>query len=251
MISDSAPPTSSTPQSTDRPNSSSLLRTLLLVSNAVVAVVFMAFFAYTFLGRQQIDDRAREFVTERTEKMATRSVAAAEQALRSNLSSRLLSKTQQAAIEAEIAAFRAEPKPYIQRLTAADAPALPRTGIAAVADKVGGWKERVRAHYNAVLRRLITDLRIFSGSNVVAAGIAFACVWFSRGRPSLPLRFISAVLLFSIGFATLSYVSDMSFFTILFDGYMGWSYPAMLASLFLYLYFNYRSDRSPKPPDQT
>lgn len=77
--------------------------------------MFTAFFAYTFLGRQHIDGIAREFVTAKTQKLVTPAVDAAEQALRADLTRRLLTRDQLAAVEAEFAEFRSEPARYIQR----------------------------------------------------------------------------------------------------------------------------------------
>jgi hypothetical protein len=212
------------------------MRTFLLISNAVVAILFTAFFAYTFLGRDHIDGMAREFVTARTQKLVTPAVEAAEAALRSDITRRLLPKTQVAAVEAEIAEFRSQPRHYIQQLTSTHAPPKPEMLLGKVSEKIYGWKERIRAHYNKVLRRLFTDLRIFSGSNVVAACLAFVCVWGNRERPSLHLKVISCLLLLSIGLAVWLYIEDFSFFTILFDGYFGWWYPAVIGFLFIRFY---------------
>ncbi len=226
------------------------MRTFLLISNTAVALVFTGFFAYTFLGRQQIDGMAREFVTAKTQKFVTPAVDAAEAALRTDITRRLLSKAHLAVVEAEIAEFRSEPRQYIQRLTSADAPPKPETLIAKVSEKIDGWKERIRTHYNKVLRRLFTDLRIFSGSNVVAACIAFICAWRSPGRPSLRLTLISGLLLVAIGFGIWLYIDDFSFFTILFNWYLGWSYPALIGGMFITFYLESRSHRDQTLPDQ-
>jgi hypothetical protein len=212
------------------------MRTFLLISNAMVALLFTAFFVYTFLGRDHIDGLAREFVTVRTQKLVTPAVDAAEAALRSDITRRLLAKTHLAAVEAEIAEFRSQPRHYIQRLTSAQAPAQPETLLTKVSEKIYGWKEGIRVHYNKVLRRLFTDLRIFSGSNVVAACLAFVCAWRTRGRPSLHLTVISSLLLVATGLAVWFYIDSFSFFTILFDGYFGWSYPAVIGFLFIRFY---------------
>lgn len=219
------------------------MRAFLLIANATVAIVFLAFFAYTFLGRQHIDGIAREFVTVKTEKLVTPAVDAAEQALRADLTRRLLTRDQLAAVEAEFSEFRSEPARYIQRLTSAHTPPKPDTFLAKRSEKIFGWKERIREHYNKVLRRLFTDLRIFSGSNVVAACLAFFCAWRSQGRPSPQLILISTLLLVAIGFSIYLYIDGFSFFTILFDWYLGWAYPVIMAVLFLCIYLDYVSRR--------
>ncbi len=219
------------------------MRTFLLFSNAAVAIIFTAFFAYTFLGREHIDGIAREFVTAKTQKFITPAVDAAEQALRGNLPRRLLTKEQFAAVEAELAEFRSEPARYIQRLTSAHAPPKPDTFLGKVSEKIYGWKERIRGHYNTVLGRLFTDLRIFSGSNVFAACVAFFFAWRSPGRLSPHLIGISTLLLVAIGFSVFLYIDSLSFFTILFDWYLGWAYPVLIGLLFIYGYVNYALDR--------
>lgn len=217
------------------------MRAFLLFSNAAVAIVFTAFFAYTFLGRQHIDGIAREFVIAETQKLVTPAVDASERALRADLTRQLLTRDQIAAVEAELAEFRSEPARYIKRLTSAHAPPKPDTFLAKLSEKVFGWKERIRERYNRVLGRLFTDLRIFSGSNVVAACIAFLCAWRSPKRPALQLILISAVLLVAIGLSVYYYIDGFSFFTILFALYLGWSYPALIGMLFLKIYFDYAS----------
>jgi hypothetical protein len=220
------------------------MRTFLLISNAAVALLFAAFFTYTFLGRQHIDGVAREFVTAKTQKLISPAVEAAEKALHSEFTRRVLTKAQAAAVGAEIAEFRSQPTRYIQRITSVHGPPKPETFLAAVPEKIYGWKERIRMHYNNVLRRLITDLRIFSGSNVVAACIAFVCAWRSPGRQALQLTLISALLLVAIGLGVYFYIDDFSFFTILFNWYLGWVYPALIALLFITMYFGHGSHRT-------
>jgi hypothetical protein len=220
------------------------MRTFLLITNAAVALLFTAFFAYTFLGRQHIDGMAREFVTAKTLKLVTPAVDAAAEALHSDFARHLLTKNQVAAVEAEIAEFRSQPTHYIQRLTSAHAPPKPETLLGKVSEKIYGWKERIRTHYNRVLRRLLTDLRIFSGANVVAACIAFVCAWRSPGRPSLQLTLISTLLLVAIGLGVYFYIDNFSFFTILFNWYLGWWYPVLIGLLFITIYIEYRFNRN-------
>jgi hypothetical protein len=219
------------------------MRPFLLSANAAVALLFTAFFAYTFLGRQHIDGIAREFVTAKTQKFITPAVDAAEEALHSELSRRLLTSGQLDAIKAEFAEFRLQPARYIQRLTSAQASPKPETFLAKLSEKIYGWKERIRVHYNKVLHRLFTDLRIFSGSNVIAACIAFGCAWRSPRRPSLQLTLISALLLVAIGLSIYFYIDEFSFFTILFDWYLGWWYPFLIGMLFISTYLDYVSHR--------
>jgi len=221
------------------------MRRFLLISNATVALGFAAFFAYTFFGRSHIDGMARTFVTAKTLKFAAPIMDLVAETIQSELAQRLLSKVQRNAIHAEIAEFRSQPGLYIQRLTSARPPEKP-VGVAA---RISGQfhDERIRAHYNKVLGRLFTDLRIFSGSNVVAACIAFLWAWRSGRETTFRIQMCSLLLLLSTAFAAFLYIDSLSFFTILFDCYLGWAYPAMLAFVFAWMFF----DSAPHLLDQT
>jgi len=223
-----------------------IMRTFLLATNATIALLFTAFLAYTFLGRRQIDSLAREFAVARTERMVTPTVDLAEKALASETSRRLIPKKQLAVLDAEIAEFRAHPLIYIQKLVAA-APPKPDSFLAKMSDKASNWKERAREHYQKVLRRLLTDLRIFASTNVVAASLAFLCAWRSRERTMRSLIAISWMLLIATGFGIYLYIDSFSFFTILSDSYMEWAYPAILAAFFLYTYFESLPARLAEP----
>jgi hypothetical protein len=212
------------------------MRNLLLVANALVAVLFAAFFVYTFLGRGHIDGMAREFVTAKTEKFVRRAMEAAEEAIRADVVRVMLSKDQMAAVEREIAEFRAQPAAYIQWLTSAEAPPQQAVFSTKLSETILGWKKKIRTHYNKVLSRLIADLRIFSGTNVLAGCLAFGCAWRSTGKPSSRLMAVSVLLLVATGLGVYLYINSFSFFTILFDSYLGWWYPVLIGMLFLRMY---------------
>jgi hypothetical protein len=214
------------------------MRRFLLISNAVVALGFAAFFAYTFLGRSHIDGMARTFVTAKTLKFATPVVELAAQALQSDLAQRLLTNGQRDALSAEIAEFRSQPGLCIQRLTSAKSLEKPPVVAAKISGKFHEWKERIRAHFNNVLGRLFTDLRIFSGSNVIAACIAFLWALRSERETTIWLRLCSLLLLLSTAFAAYLYIDSLSFFTILFNCYLGWTYPAILVFFFAWMFFD-------------
>lgn len=54
---------------------------------------------------------------------------------------------------------------------------------------------------------------------------------------------MSALLLVAIGLSVYFYIDGFSFFTILFDWYLGWSYPVLIGVLFISIYFDYASHR--------
>ncbi len=208
------------------------MRSLLLIVNASVAILCLLFFSYTFAARQHIQQLAREFVVLKTQENALPAVKAVEMGLRSELSRRLVTEVQRNAIEAEIAEFHSQPTDYIQRIASSDVPIKPPVGLSPAAEKIHLWKERIRVHYNTVIDRLFGDLRIFAGTNVIAACIAFGCAWRSPAEPTWRLKLISGVLVVALAFGSSMYVDRLSFFTILFNRYIGWGYPVLLGGLF-------------------
>lgn len=214
------------------------MRRFLLIANAIVALSFTAFFAYTFFGKAHIDGMARTFVTAKTVKYATPVVELAGAALQSELAQRLLTDEKRDALGAEIAEFRREPGRYVQRLTSAKLLEKPDGIFVNHSGKFHEWKERIRAYYNKVLGRLFIDLRIFSGTNVVAASVAFFWADRSGRKARFPLILGSSLLLLATAFAAFLYIDDLSFFTILSNTYLGWSYPAVIAFLFAWMFFD-------------
>lgn len=146
----------------------------MLIANGAVTIFFVVFFGYTFVGRAHIDRLARDFVVEQTMKISDPAVDHAAGALKTKLARELLTDEQIAVFQDEIAAYRQSPEQYIVDLT--DRTSIPDQLPPAdpLVARIGEWKQRARLYYDQLLSRLVHDLRIFAGSNVVAAGIA---VW--------------------------------------------------------------------------
>ena len=65
--------------------------------------------------------------------------------------------------------YRTSPRDYIAGLTVRKLPAQVEGRFKnPLVGKITRWKQQIRAYFDKVLLRLIWDLRIFSGSNVVA-----------------------------------------------------------------------------------
>ena len=217
-----------------------IMRRWLIIVNATAATFFAIFFLYTFLGHRHVDRLARDFVTERTRAFADPVVDAADEMLRAPGVRRFLSDEQLAAMQLEIANYRGDPARYIDELTGRRVPAA--VNVPANNPIVAGivrWKERVRDYYNAVLAGLFRDLRIFAGSNVVAALIATWLAVRTEERATGLALWLSFLLLAAIVYCAFLYVDELSFFKIMFNLYMGWSYPALLALTFLGLYLEH------------
>ncbi len=213
---------------------------MMLIANPVVALFFVAFFVYTFLGRRHIDHLARDFVTAKTLKFAAPAVDLAEEAFKTPVVRRLLTKDQVATFEREFAEYRRNPADYIAELTGRRAPAVLQPFKNPLLAKVVQWKQNVRDHYNNILERLFSDLRIFAGSNIVAAAIATWLAYRANGKTTGKCALLSFLLLAAVAYSVSVYVDRLTFFTILFNSYLGWWYPVLVAVTFLGLFLEYR-----------
>jgi hypothetical protein len=206
------------------------MRRVLIILNLTLAVLFGAFFAYTFVARKHLTNLARDFVTQRTQSYAERSIRIVEAAVKAPAARTLLKPEQVEAIERELTEYRAAPATYIRQLTGVERLSGTVSGyVAPVAAPLALWKQRVRAHFDATLLQLLRDLRIFSGTNVVAGLIAAGLAWKARGRIGNGLIVLSTIILVAVIFNSYMYVDDMAFFTIITRLYMGWTYPVLVA----------------------
>jgi hypothetical protein len=219
------------------------MRRFVIIANGVTAVFFAAFLLYTFAGRGHVNYLARDFVAAKTQKYADPAVEIAEKTLRVGMVRKLLRDEQLAAFEAEIAAYRQDPQRYISELTGRlPSPALPTTSNPLLM-KVTQWKDQVRQHYDKVLGRLLWDLRIFASSNLVASLFAIMLATRAKGKDSSKLVWVSFLLFGAIAYCVYLYIDRFSFFRILFNSYLGWWYPGLLAITLIGLYLEYgRSD---------
>jgi hypothetical protein len=219
------------------------MRRFVLIANGFTAVFFAAFVLYTFAGRRHINDLARDFVTVKTQRFADAAVEAGEKTLRIRMVRKLLREEQIAVFEGEIAAYRQDPQRYISELTGRlPITTSPRHTNPLLA-KVTQWKEKVREHYDKVLGRLVWDLRIFASSNLIAALFAIMLATRANAKDSSKLVWVSFLLFGAIAYSVYFYIDRFSFFRILFNSYLGWWYPGVLAMTLIGLYVNYGRSR--------
>ena len=212
----------------------------MLVANSATAIFFIAFFAYTFVGRRHIDHLARDSVTAKTQKFADPVVDIADKALKNKLVRTLLTDKQIAAFEGEIVEYRTNSRDYIGKLTGQRVPTAMRQFKNPLLIKIAQWKSEVRDYYDKVLGRLIWDLRIFAGSNMVAAVIATWLAYRPKGKAAKKTAWLSFLIFAAMANCVYMYIDSLSFFTILFNSYMGWWYPVLLVVAFIRLYLEYR-----------
>ncbi len=212
----------------------------MLIANPAVALFFVAFFVTTFFGRRHIDHMARDFVTAKTVTFAVPVVDLAEEAFKTPGVRRLLTKAQVATFEREFAEYRQNPAGYIAELTGQRAPAVLQPFKYPVLAKFMQWKQSVRDHYDRILERLFIDLRIFAGSNIVAAAIATWLAYRANDKTTGKCALLSFLLLAAVAYSVSVYVDRLTFFKILFNSYLGWWYPVLVAVTFVGLFLEYR-----------
>jgi hypothetical protein len=220
------------------------MRTALLLISGTTGLFFAVSFALTFFARDYIHRLAQDYVIEKTHKHSDPIVNAAEQAVNVPAIKLILNDEELDVVRAEIAKYREDPRAYIVKLVVGDG----RKVVAAdkkapLKERVLQWKQQIREYFDNTLDRLLRDLRIFFGSNLVAATLAFVLAW--RGRPER-LRILmvaSCLLLICMGFGIYMYIDSLSYFRILMGSYMGWWYPVFVGLMFLGMMIGSR-----KPP---
>lgn len=211
------------------------MRKLTLALNTLSAVLFLAFFTYTFVARTHLESIARNFVTEKTLDYSAPIIDTVEKALDVPLVAKLVSKNDIKLARTEIDAYRKAPTTYVADLTGKQIP-KPQGKLGAFAQKAADAKNAIRQFYNDTLTALISDLRIFSGTNIVAACVALFLA--TKSPPSIRQTLIvfSLLLFVAVVFCSYLYINDLSFFRILTSTHMGWWYPAIVSVVAVWLY---------------
>jgi len=212
------------------------MRKLTLALNSLTAVLFTAFFAYTFFAESHLQSLTRNFVTEKTLHYSGPVIDTVEKALDVPLLAKLVSKDDTQLVRNEINAYRDDPAVFIADLTRQKLANPPQQKMEAIAIKTAEAKEQIRNFYDNTLASLIADLRIFSGTNIAAA--IFAILLTTKSRPPIrkPLIVFSFLLFVGVVFCSYLYIDDLSFFRILTSAHMGWHYPVFVAVVVFFLY---------------
>ena len=211
------------------------MRKLTLALNALSAVLFLAFFTYTFIARTHLESIARNFVTEKTLEHSAPIIDTVETALDVPLVAKLVSNDDIKLVRSEIDAYRKDPATYVADLTGKHV-RKPQGKLGAIAQKAADAKDAIRRFYNETLTALIVDLRIFSGTNMVAACVALFLVLKSAESVRKPLIAFSFLLFVAVAFCSYLYIDDLSFFRILTSTHMGWWYPVFVIVAAVWLY---------------
>jgi hypothetical protein len=209
-----------------------MLRKISLLLNSAVVVLSLLLFGYTFFAKEHLVEHTRAFVTERTLAHSKPLVELMRAGLDAPLAQKLVSEKIRLQIEGELGLYDSDPIEYVDKLTSESAPSF-GTG------KLAKFKESVHAYYQSTLAALVRDLRIFSGSNLVAGIFA---IWLllngSLGRNGKVVAF-SFVVFTAVAYSSYSYIEGVSFLRILFKSHLGWWYPAGIALTILGLFIEH------------
>jgi hypothetical protein len=213
------------------------MRKLTLALNALSAVLFLTFFAYTFVARTHLESIARNFVTEKTLQFSGPLIDTVEKALDAPFVVKRVSNDDLKLVRIEIDAYRKDAATYVSDLTGKQVTNL-QGNPGPIARKAADTKDAIRRFYNDTLTALIIDLRIFSGTNVVAACVALFLVIKSTTFLRKPLVVFSLLIFVAVVFCSCLYIDDLSFFRILTSAHMGWWYPVFVIVIVVWLYKN-------------
>lgn len=158
-----------------------------------------------------------------------------EKGLRSTLASKLIPLEKKQTIEDELAKYHRDPAAYIALVThGGGAKAEPTE-----AGKVEQFKEKIRSYDQSTLQELVIDLRIFTGSSVVAGLVALVLLLSRHFRGRRQVEVFSLFIFASVVISSYLYLDGLSFFRILFKWHLGWSYPSGVAFTAFYLHHRY------------
>lgn len=209
-----------------------MLRKVTLALNAIVVVLSLTLFCYTFFARPHLTEHTRAFVTEKTLSYSKPLVDLMRAGIDSPLSQKFISEELRSLIEEELKLYDSNSAEYVTALTSARAESL-GTG------KVAKFKEKIRSYYQSTLSSLVCDLRIFSGSNIVAGFFAMWLLLTKGFRRSDKVVAFSFVVFAAVAYSTYSYIDGVSFLRILLKSHLGWWYPAGIVIMILVLVLEY------------
>jgi len=222
------------------------VRTALVVLNLLVAGASGALLGYTFFARDHLTGLAEEYVVRKTVGYATPAVEQVEAMLKRPEAWLVLAAIR-AAVQEEVDAFRNDPNKYVRALVAARGAAIEKPKHP-FAEKVVAWKEQIRAYSDKTLAGLVRDLRIFAGTNLVAALLAALFAWRAKGRWRWHVLGVSGLLLGVLAVQAYLFIDGLTFFRIVADLRVGWTYPTVVALTFVYLYVQFGWDVPLAPP---
>ncbi len=210
-----------------------MLRKLSITFNSIVVVISLSLLTYTFFAKPHLESHAEKFLVEKTLERSKSVIDLAKSGLSHPIASKLLSSDHKSKVEEEILTYESSPVDYIRDLTG-------QNGKVEGSSKMGKAKNKIIDYYQSVLSELITDLRIFSASNLVAGLFCLWLVFHPKFRANPKVIAFSMIVLISVALSSYGYIEGFSFFKILFKWNLGWWYPVGIALTIGVIYVDYR-----------
>lgn len=227
------------------------MRKVLLSLQTISILIFLGAFIVSFFVVEKIENKSRVLVTEKVTQSTQSKLDFAEEALNSKAAKRYLEEYQIEVIRSEIDLFKTNPYGYVEAVTMND------TNISttpkefhtdnplkkALFQKLFQWKKGIKSHFTSTFNNLITDIRIFLGTNVLALSIAlFICLKSENlGGRSMALSIIVTI---ATGLSAMSYVNENWLLNVLLNSYAGYGYAFGIAFLTGWLFVEYSNIQS-------
>lgn len=212
--------------------------------NLLGALVSIALLASTWFARGIIVGHARSIALEKTESFMEPVIPAVEKLMNQPLVSRKLPETVRAKLTREIETYRNSPEEWLLAKATAgreqaaefDFPEvtnpIARKSIDFLTKRLAG----APAHFTRSLDGLITDLRVFSLTNLIVFTIAAVLCFAARtAHWRFWLSAWSAVMLLATVISISLYADQGWVWNILTNHYQGWAYAATHGIITLYL----------------
>jgi len=226
-------------------------KALLSIQTIFIAVFFIAFIV-SFFVVENIEEKSRVLVTEKVVQGTSSKIDFAEELLNSKAANMYLKDYQIDVIRKEIGTFRTDPYSYVESVTigSGSAGVIPpefQTNNplkAALFEKIFSWKQGLKSYFDKTFSRLITDIRIFLGTNVVALLIA-AFICFKAPALGNRAMALSTIVTIATALSAFSYINESWLINIILNSYAGYGYAGGIAFLTGWLYLEY-SDKLAK-----
>jgi len=212
------------------------MRAVLVFLSSMVVVVFTIVLLLTFFGRDLIANRAGAMIDQRLESGSETAVAKMESVLEAKPMQMLLGEEQVGAALEEVGAYKNDPSGYARALVRrekSEAELVDTEDKSRIGKLVSNWKADLSGRYESIVDKVLTDVRMVAGSNVVAGLLGFVLAYWSRGSRSYAPLAYSALLVLAIGIATYSFLDGLTLIGLLFGSSLGWFYPVSILLVYV------------------
>lgn len=210
----------------------------LAILHAMIVIFFVGLLGYSTMAVQHLRGLASEFAIQKTEQHVEQIVTVGSAVLEAVDERGWISGAQQKLFERELDEFWKDPYGFLTDVTKANERKLPRIGQM---KKLLSIKQELRTYYDSVVSSLLSTVRIFAGTNIVAGLVGLiVCLWYRNTKIALILWF-SISLCLAVFYGCWLFVDSLSFFSILFRFHMGWSYPCYVIAACVLMFSEVKS----------